>query len=124
MGEKYLIDTNVIIDFAEDKLSLESKILVARIIDTTRCFSIINKIELLSLSDVNELIPELIDSSKVIALTEEIILKTIAIRKKKKIKLPDAIIAATSIVHSLVLVTRNISDFQNIKGLKLHNLWD
>lgn len=124
MGEKYLIDINVIIDFAEDKLSLESKILVARIIDTTPCFSIINKIELLSLSDVNELIPELIDSSKVIALTEEIILKTIAIRKKKKIKLPDAIIAATSIVHSLVLVTRNISDFQNIKGLKLHNLWD
>jgi len=37
--------------------------------------------------------------------------------EKYKIKLPDAIIAATAIVYDLILVTRNISDFKNIDGL-------
>ena len=54
-------------------------------------------------------------------ITEEIENRTILIRKTHKIKLPDAIIAATAIVHNLILVTRNDSDFKNISGLKVLN---
>ena len=55
------------------------------------------------------------------SITEEIEKRTILIRKSHKIKLPDAIIAATAIVHNLILVTRNDSDFKNISGLKVLN---
>ena len=37
------------------------------------------------------------------------------------IKLPDAIIAATALVYDLTLISRNVSDFKNIEGLKVLN---
>jgi len=36
-------------------------------------------------------------------------------------KLPDAIIAATAILYSLTLITRNTADFKDIIGLKIVN---
>ena len=121
MAEKYLIDTNVIIDFSENKLLPGAKSLVASIIDSDPYLSIINKIELLGFSHVSDYILELVDVANILGLTDNIVDKTIAIRKSKKIKLPDAIIAATTIEHHLLLVTRNMADFQNIKGLKIIN---
>jgi len=56
-----------------------------------------------------------------IFLTKEIEKQTILIRKANKIKLPDAIIAATAIVYNLILVTYNIDNFKNIQGLKVLN---
>lgn len=50
--------------------------------------------------------------------------QTILIRRQYKIKLPDAIIAATALVHNLILVTRNTSDFKNIPELQLINPWE
>jgi predicted nucleic acid-binding protein len=58
----------------------------------------------------------------VIKIDGKIIDKTIQIRKVRKILLPDAIIAATAIIHSLTLVTNNnTKDFVNIKSLKVLN---
>jgi len=39
-----------------------------------------------------------------------------------KIKLADAVIAATALVHGLSLVTNNIDDFRNIQNLNLLNI--
>jgi predicted nucleic acid-binding protein len=36
----------------------------------------------------------------------------------------DSLIAATALVHDLTLVTRNITDFADIKGIHLLNPWD
>jgi len=44
----------------------------------------------------------------------------VKIRRGKKIKTPDAIIAATAIVHNLTLITGD-GDFNNIKGLSIVN---
>ncbi|WP_200837049.1 PIN domain-containing protein [Dyadobacter sp. 3J3] len=57
-------------------------------------------------------------------MSNEIVDKTIDLRKKSRIKLPDAIVAATAIIYNYTLITRNISDFKNIKGLTLINLYD
>ncbi|MBC3785588.1 hypothetical protein FHK02_2055 [Spirosoma sp. LMG 31448] len=44
--------------------------------------------------------------------------KTIALRKTyKKLKLGDALIAATALVHGFTVLTRNTKDFRSITGL-------
>lgn len=57
-------------------------------------------------------------------LTDEIVDETIAIRKVHKIKLPDAIIAATAKTKNLALITRNESDFNAVSGLTIINPWN
>jgi len=44
----------------------------------------------------------------------------IKIRKKKRIKIPDAIISATAISEGLFLVTRNVEDFKDV-NVKITN---
>lgn len=58
-------------------------------------------------------------NSTIVGLNDDITKATIQIRKKNKIKTPDAIIAATAIALDYTLITRNISDFKKINGLKL-----
>ena len=60
----------------------------------------------------------------VIELEQSIKFRTADIRKLHKVKLPDAVIAATSFVYGLTLITRNTDDFKNIKGIKLINPWE
>ena len=67
---------------------------------------------------------EFIQDSIVVGLEEAIILRTIALRRLLKIKLPDAVIAATALVHSLSLITRNTDDFKSIPGLTVVNPHD
>lgn len=61
---------------------------------------------------------ELFDAFNVIPLSEEIARATWQLRRKIKIKLPDAIIAATALHYGLALVTRNAADFQRVPGLQ------
>jgi toxin FitB len=83
--------------------------------------SIINKIELLGFSMVTPEIIEFTDSTNIINSTEDVANQTINLRKKRKIKLPDAIIAATALVHNLTLISRNTKDFDEIDGLQFIN---
>jgi predicted nucleic acid-binding protein len=123
MGTRYLLDTNIVIDFSAQKLPATAYDQLTTIIDTLPQISIINKIELLSFSHVPKQIITFTDAAHVFALDEPVIAKTIELRKKYRIKLPDAIIAATAIVHELTLITRNTPDFKSINGLKLLSPW-
>jgi predicted nucleic acid-binding protein len=69
----------------------------------------------------NTIIKRFISDSAILEIDAAIKLKTAEIRKTSKIKLPDAIIAATAVVYSMTLVTRNSSDFAGIKNLMLLN---
>ena len=44
---------------------------------------------------------------------------TINVRKKNRIKLPDAVIAATCLINGLDILTLNTKDFEGIEGLKV-----
>ena len=77
--------------------------------------SVISEMKLLSFSGITAFeekrIRSLIQDCLVLFLTENIKNKTIALRRAYKIKLPDAIIAATAIENKLQLITAD-------KGLK------
>jgi len=59
----------------------------------------------------------------IIPLNDDIVKTTIEIRKKNKIKTPDAIIAATAIVLGYTLITRNTNDFKKLDSLKIIDPW-
>jgi toxin FitB len=63
----------------------------------------------------------LLSSLQELELTAVIAEQTIQIRKTRKLKLPDAAIAATAIVNNLIIVTCNTSDFHQIAGLTAIN---
>ena len=85
--------------------------------------SVITEIELLCWKTATEkdldVIQRFIAEVSVFELDQEIKLITSSIRRKNKIKLPDAIIAATALRHELTLLTRNSRDFAAIAKLNL-----
>ena len=71
-----------------------------------------------------QLMLDFIAEAEQMPLDEVIIQQTIRLRQQHRIKLPDAIIAATALVHGLPLLTRNVSDFRAIAGLAILNPHD
>jgi toxin FitB len=118
---QYLTDTNAIIDYLGKKLQTHAMDFMNSIVDEVPNVSVITKIELLGFNTPephDKLLTEFMNDANVIALIHDIVEESIAIRKANKIKLPDAIIAATAIVHGLTLITHNTKDFKDIAGLK------
>ncbi len=120
MGKRILIDTNAISDALQRKLPDGA---IQTIAAAETHVSVVNRIEALSWRDAppgyDALVIAFLESCFIHHLDEPVILKTIELRKLKRIKLPDAIIAATALVHSLPLYTNNIRDFSGIPGLSL-----
>jgi predicted nucleic acid-binding protein len=118
----YLLDTNAVIDYLNNKLSLEASLLMDDI--AIPQISIATRIELSILPNADEeqigIMQEYISYCTVLELTEEVVLKIIEIRKKYKIRDFDSIIAATALVYKLILITSD-KDFSNIKRLKIIN---
>jgi len=119
------MDSNAVIEFLGETLPSNGSLWLEQLVGNNQhCLSVINRIELLSYNgDPSEMqvFADFIEASSILPLTEEVILKTIEIRKHVNIKLPDAIIAATALVHNLTLITRNVADFKRVTGLTLVN---
>lgn len=65
------------------------------------------------------LLESLVAAAKVLPVTEDVILRAIAIRQLAKIELGDALIAATAMVFNRHLLTNNLSDFGRIPRLRV-----
>jgi len=118
-GNRGLFDSNIIIYLSKRELTFS-------IVDQFDeiFISVITYMEILGydFEDSNEeiFIKDLLSIFKTIYIDQRIADIVVKIRKKKRIKLPDAIISATAISEKLFLVTRNIEDFHEI-DVKLTN---
>jgi hypothetical protein len=54
-------------------------------------------------------------------IDDDIAEKTIELKRRVKIKLADAVIAATALVNNFKLVTRNVDDYKAVKELEIFN---
>ena len=129
MGIKYLWDTNTAIYYLQRQFPLSAEQYMDGILKEFQpCISAITEIELLCWKTASkedlDVLQSFIADSIVFELEKDTKAKTVEIRKNHKIKLPDAIIAATAIVNGLTLLTRNVSDFQAISDLSFINPWD
>ena len=124
MGKRYLIDSNTLIEYTGKLLPVSGHDVVTAIINDQFNISFINKIEVLGYAGANDKLREFINSANIFRISDGVLEKTIELRKNLKIKIPDAIIAATALTNDLILVTRNTDDFRNMTGLEVMNPWD
>ena len=122
MGMNMLVDSNVIIDYVSNRIPEK----IAKDLDIyfNRNFSvsIISKMEVLGFNTLDyelEQLESFIKFSSIIYIDEDVANKTIEIRRIKRIKLPDAIIAATALVKNCILLSHNTTDFKKIEGLQV-----
>jgi predicted nucleic acid-binding protein len=126
LGVKLLIDTNIVIYYLQQLLPGNVEDYLDSLFNKYPSeISFITEIELLCWNTDNTsdllMIEQFINDIGVIELDTMTKKLTVNIRRIHKIKLPDAIIAATAIAKEMTLITRNEKDFRKINNLKVIN---
>ena len=119
-----MIDSNSVIDYLGNKFPSDSMQFMNAVVDAVPTVSVITKIEVLGSDAPQEyysLLTSFMNDATIIDLIPAIVDQNITLRKLYRIKLPDAIIAATAIVYQLTIITRNTKDFENVHSLKIIN---
>lgn len=116
-GAELLLDTNAVLYILSGDKTL------ALLVDNKAIsLSIIAEMELLSYSKMSskelKILNEFINECQVININNEIKKQAIQIRRATSLKLPDCIVAATSIVKSIPLVTSD-KQFRIVDNLNL-----
>jgi predicted nucleic acid-binding protein len=106
---KALFDTNILIDYLNGIPAAKKELDLYE----TRAVSIVTWMEVMCGGE-----QELADTTRaflnrftVIPITEAIAERAVTLRRERNLKLPDAIILASSLETGLLLVTRNTKDF-------------
>lgn len=125
---KYLIDTNIIIYTLKGVKSVVS--FMDKLFDDEQSeilYSVVTEAELFSRElddEIRSMVEALLSVGEVVDISSNIARKAGEIRAKFnkrgiKIKLPDALIAATAITEDAVLVTHNIQDFIRVVEVEI-----
>jgi predicted nucleic acid-binding protein len=123
----YLIDSNVVIDYKAKRIPAENLDFISQIFEKDFHISVAVEIEVLGFNTNPEATAEMeefIAGATIFQLDESVTRRTIELRRRYKLKLGDAIIAATALEYNLTLITHNIADFKRIDGLTLLNPYD
>lgn len=125
MEERFLIDTSAIIKYLNGVLPAHGLTFLDNIAANELIISFVSEIELQSWDPVNpddlNVYRQFISQCTIVGVDAAIIEETINIRRSFKLKLPDALIAATAIINDLVLVADNDKDFSRVSRLKYFN---
>ncbi len=116
-GISLIVDTNILIYLLEG-----DKRIPGLLQDKSIFISFISEIELLSSKNLTEkenlIIKNLISDSTIMDLNNYIKQESISLRRKYSLKIPDAIIAATSSFLNIPLITSD-KDFKKIEELSI-----
>jgi hypothetical protein len=122
--EQYLIDNNIISLYFSGRISKSANLFLSDVIDRIPNISVITQIEALSWVNPDKskelIVYNFINDANIISISSSIVKQCVSIRRARKIKTPDAIIAATAIIHNYILITCD-NDFNNIEGLEVIN---
>ena len=110
-GTSLLLDTNVAIDFLAGEEGAVSFLNDALKKESVIAISQITRIELLSYPEISDeeqnKVKSFLDGIEVILITEEVEARAIEIRRRNRLKLPDALILATAIACESTLVSND-----------------
>ena len=85
-------------------------------------YSVITRAELFAGNTASNLVTTLLAPFREIPVDRTVAERAGRIRRESDIRLPDALIAASAIEHRLSLATRNRSDFDPVRSLRLRDL--
>lgn len=115
---KALFDTNILIDYLNAILPAKHELLLYQ----EKAISMITWMEVMVGTDTNNArnTEAFLDNFFLVELDNRIAKQAVVLRKRHRIKLPDAIIWASAQVNAMLLVTRNYNDFQkNEPGIRV-----
>ncbi|MBP8948453.1 MAG: type II toxin-antitoxin system VapC family toxin [Candidatus Promineofilum sp.] len=114
-----LVDSNILI-YA---LKPDGKKLLTFLFNRMPAVSAITYVEVLGTTKLSmenaDLIRRMFTRLSILPLDQPVLEQAIVLRQQRKMGLGDALIAATALVHSRTLVTRNTADFAWVNGLRL-----
>ncbi len=120
----YLIDTNILVYHINKNIPQNTRLKLRQIFKNYFNISVLTKMEFLGFKKHTEKSfkksTKFLENADIIGLDDEIVDIVISLKRNKKMKLPDAIIAATAKKNDLTLVTRNEKDFKGT-GLNIYN---
>lgn len=121
---RWLLDTNVVIDAFAGRADAVKAITSGRKADLEWIgYSAVTRLEVLGfpgLTATDELgLRNLLGQFSEAPIDAAVIERAIEIRKSMRVKIPDALVAATALIFDASLVTRNTADFKNIQGLSV-----
>lgn len=109
-----LFDTDVFVDHLRGARRLSPS--AARL-----AYSSITRCELFAGRHVDEaIVGALLEPFEELPVDRTVAERAGRLRRTGSIRTPDALIAATALVHGLTLVTRNLRDFEGVRGLRVH----
>lgn len=111
----FLIDTDVFVDHLRGAKELEPRAHRVH-------YSVVTRAELFAGNTATEMVSLLLAPFREIEVGREIAERAGRLRRETAIRLPDALVAATAVEHKLSLFTRNRSDFEGIRGLRIREI--
>jgi hypothetical protein len=85
-------------------------------------YSVITRAELFAGTTATNLLALLLAAFREVPVDRSVAERAGRIRWETGVRLPDALIAATALEHGLGLATRNRSDFERIRGVRIRTL--
>lgn len=85
-------------------------------------YSVITRAELFAGTAATDIIATLLAPFRELLVDRAVAERAGRIRRESGVRLPDALIASTAIEHRLGLATRNRSDFERVRSLRLREL--
>jgi toxin FitB len=111
----FLIDTDVFVDHLRGSRELDPK-------SHRVHYSVVTRAELFAGNTATEIVRVLLAPFREIEVGRAIAERAGRLRRESGIRLPDSLIAATAVEHKLSLFTRNRSDFEGIRGLRIREI--
>ena len=107
-GIKYLLDTNRVLGLLKATPEVVEIVVSRELLATSCAYSAVTRMELLGYpnitNDEDRLITDRLSKFTYLAITTEIEDLAIALRRTRKVKLPDALVAGTALHHGLELL--------------------
>ncbi|CAN5570261.1 type II toxin-antitoxin system VapC family toxin [soil metagenome] len=107
-----LVDTDIFIDHLRGARELT-------VVRNRIHYSVITRAELVAGNSATEAVNVLLAPFRELVVNREVAERAGRIRRESGIRLPDALIAATALEHGLSLATRNRSDFDAVRQLRI-----
>lgn len=111
----FLVDTDVFIDHLRGARELDPK-------SHRIHYSVVTRAELFAGNTATDIVRVLLAPFREIEIGRDIAERAGRIRRESGIRLSDALIAATAVGQKLSLFTRNRSDFEGVRGLRIREI--